>query len=81
MGPKRLQHFLELEETCVPVLVSGLFSVFTMNSCWLKHSMRALLSDLIPRSQKRKPNISSASQVSSVALDGGREREVRQHCS
>lgn len=81
VGPKRLQHFLEVEETCVPVLVSGHFSVFTINSCWMKHSMRALLSDLIPGSQKRKLNISSASQVSSVVLDGGREREVRRHHS
>ena len=78
MGPKRLGHFFELEETCVPVLVSELFLYCKQ---LLDVSVRALLSDLIPLSQKRKLNLSSASGASAVAWDGGRGREVRQRCS
>lgn len=44
--------------------------------------MRTLLSDLIPLSQKRKLNLSSASSgASTVVRDGGMGKEVRQHCS
>lgn len=80
MGPKRLGHFFELGETCAPVLVSELFLYYKQ---LLDVSVRALLSDLIPLSQKRKPNLSSASGVSAVAWDGGRGRgrKVRQRCS
>lgn len=68
-------HFCELEETCAPVLVSELFLYYKQ---LLDVSVRALLSDLILLSQKRKLNLSSASGVSTVAWDGGRDGEVGQ---
>ena len=68
MGPKRLGHFFEREETYAPVLVSELFLYYKQ---LLDVSVRALLSDLIPLSQKRKLNLSAASGVSAVAWDGG----------
>lgn len=78
VGPKRLGHFCELEETCAPVLVSELFLYYKQ---LLDVSVRALLSDLILLSQKRKLNLSSASGVSTEAWDGGRDGEVGQRCS
>lgn len=70
VGPKGLEHFLELEEACVlALLVSEWFQCYKQ---LLDVSMKALLWALIPLSQKRKLNLSCASEVSAVEWDGNR---------
>lgn len=73
VGPKCFEHFLELEEPCVLALTLLVSEWFQCHKQLLDVSMKALLSALIPLSQKRKLNLSCACGACAVGWDGSRE--------